>query len=110
MNRVLVTGGAGYIGSHTCKALARAGFEPVTVDNLTAGHRWAVRWVRWTRCLQQRWGFRALGGGALGVCRRLARGERSRRGWRTVQPWCGLHHRLIGVRACGRRLDGRRTI
>jgi UDP-glucose-4-epimerase GalE len=44
MTCVLVTGGAGYIGSHTCKALARAGFEPVTVDNLTAGHRWAVRW------------------------------------------------------------------
>ncbi|MBK1671612.1 hypothetical protein CKO28_26835 [Rhodovibrio sodomensis] len=79
----------------------------------TAAHALRIRgWrgVRWTRCLQQRWGFRALGGGALGVCRRLARGERSRRGWRIVQPWCGLHHRLIGVRACGRRLDGPRTI
>jgi UDP-glucose-4-epimerase GalE len=42
--RVLVTGGAGYIGSHTCKALARAGFVPVTLDNLVYGHRWAVRW------------------------------------------------------------------
>jgi UDP-arabinose 4-epimerase len=42
--RVLVTGGAGYIGSHTCKALADAGFEPITVDNLSAGHRWAVKW------------------------------------------------------------------
>ena len=41
---VLVTGGAGYIGSHTCKALARAGFTPVTYDNLVSGHRWAVRW------------------------------------------------------------------
>ena len=41
---VIVTGGAGYIGSHTCKALAQAGFEPVTVDNLSAGHRWAVQW------------------------------------------------------------------
>ena len=44
MSRILVTGGAGYIGSHTCKALARAGFEPVTVDNLATGHRAAVRW------------------------------------------------------------------
>jgi UDP-glucose-4-epimerase GalE len=42
--RVLVTGGAGYIGSHTCKALATAGFEPITVDNLSTGHRWAVKW------------------------------------------------------------------
>jgi UDP-arabinose 4-epimerase len=42
--RVLVTGGAGYIGSHTCKALANAGFEPVVFDNLSAGHAGAVRW------------------------------------------------------------------
>ena len=41
---VLVTGGAGYIGSHTCKALARAGYMPVTYDSLEHGHRWAVRW------------------------------------------------------------------
>lgn len=41
---VLVTGGAGYIGSHTCKALAAAGFLPVSYDNLVYGHRWAVRW------------------------------------------------------------------
>ena len=41
---VLVTGGAGYIGSHTCKALAGAGFEPVVLDNLSFGHPWAVRW------------------------------------------------------------------
>jgi UDP-arabinose 4-epimerase len=43
-NAVLVTGGAGYIGSHTCKALAAAGYLPVTYDNLVHGHRWAVRW------------------------------------------------------------------
>jgi UDP-arabinose 4-epimerase len=43
-HRVLVTGGAGYIGSHTCKALARAGFVPVTLDNLSQGRREAVRW------------------------------------------------------------------
>jgi UDP-arabinose 4-epimerase len=42
--RVLVTGGAGYIGSHTCKALAAAGYEPVAFDNLVHGHPWAVRW------------------------------------------------------------------
>ncbi|MCA8879346.1 MAG: UDP-glucose 4-epimerase GalE [Rhodobacteraceae bacterium] len=41
---VLVTGGAGYIGSHACKALAAAGYTPVTYDNLCIGNRWAVRW------------------------------------------------------------------
>ena len=41
---VLVTGGAGYIGSHAAKALSRAGFEPVVLDNLSRGHREAVRW------------------------------------------------------------------
>lgn len=44
MNSVLVTGGAGYIGSHTCKALHLAGFTPVTFDNLVYGHREAVKW------------------------------------------------------------------
>jgi len=42
--RVLVTGGAGYIGSHAAKALALAGFEPIVFDNLSEGHEWAVRW------------------------------------------------------------------
>jgi UDP-glucose-4-epimerase GalE len=41
---VLVTGGAGYIGSHACKALARAGYRVVVFDNLIAGHRAAVKW------------------------------------------------------------------
>ena len=41
---VLVTGGAGYIGSHTCKALSLEGYLPVTYDNLVYGHDWAVRW------------------------------------------------------------------
>ena len=40
--KILVTGGAGYIGSHTCKLLARAGFEPVVFDNLSTGFREAV--------------------------------------------------------------------
>lgn len=43
-NTILVTGGAGYIGSHTCKALAAAGYQPVTLDNMVYGHEWAVRW------------------------------------------------------------------
>ena len=41
---ILVTGGAGYIGSHTCKALAKRGFRPVVYDNLSTGNKWAVRW------------------------------------------------------------------
>jgi UDP-arabinose 4-epimerase len=41
---VLVTGGAGYVGSHVCKALARAGYVPVTYDSMVQGHEWAVRW------------------------------------------------------------------
>ena len=41
---ILVTGGAGYVGSHACKALARAGYRPVTFDSLERGHEEAVRW------------------------------------------------------------------
>lgn len=44
MMNILVTGGAGYIGSHACKALAKAGHTPITYDNLVYGHRWAVKW------------------------------------------------------------------
>jgi UDP-glucose 4-epimerase len=40
---VLVTGGAGYIGAHACKALARAGFVPVAFDNLSTGWAEAVK-------------------------------------------------------------------
>ena len=43
MANVLVTGGAGYIGSHACKALAAAGHTPVTFDNLVTGWREAVK-------------------------------------------------------------------
>lgn len=42
--KVLVTGGAGYIGSHTCKHLAHEGHSVVTYDNLSTGHRSMVRW------------------------------------------------------------------
>lgn len=43
MTNVLVTGGAGYIGSHACKALKAAGFTPVTFDNLVTGWQDAVK-------------------------------------------------------------------
>ena len=43
-NTVLVTGGAGYIGSHTCKILAQEGYLPVAFDNLSSGHAWAAKW------------------------------------------------------------------
>jgi UDP-glucose-4-epimerase GalE len=42
--KVLVTGGAGYIGSHTAKELVRDGHEVVVLDNFSTGHRWAVKW------------------------------------------------------------------
>lgn len=41
---VIVTGGAGYIGAHACKALRSAGYTPVTYDNLSRGHKEAVKW------------------------------------------------------------------
>src|SRR4051812_3103249 len=41
---VLVTGGAGYIGSHTAKTLKSAGHDPIVLDNLTYGHESAVQW------------------------------------------------------------------
>jgi UDP-glucose 4-epimerase len=44
MTNILVTGGAGYIGSHTCLALADRGYTPVVYDNLVNGHREFVRW------------------------------------------------------------------
>ncbi len=44
MQQVLVTGGAGYIGSHCCLALKEAGYRPVVFDNLSTGHRSFVRW------------------------------------------------------------------
>src|SRR6266581_3164850 len=44
MTSILVTGGAGFIGSHTCKALHHAGFTPVCYDNLSRGNAEAVKW------------------------------------------------------------------
>lgn len=41
---ILVTGGAGYVGSHACKALAARGYRPIVYDSLAQGHAWAVKW------------------------------------------------------------------
>lgn len=46
---ILVTGGAGYIGSHAAKAVHQAGYEPHVCDNFLSGHRWAVRYGPLTR-------------------------------------------------------------
>lgn len=45
-----MTGGAGYIGSHVCKALSEYGFTPITLDNLSTGNREAVKWGRLIEC------------------------------------------------------------
>jgi UDP-glucose 4-epimerase len=44
VSKILVAGGAGYVGAHTCMKLAEAGFVPVVVDNLSNGHRDFVQW------------------------------------------------------------------
>ncbi len=41
---ILVAGGAGYVGAHTCLALSAAGYQPLVFDNLSTGHREFVRW------------------------------------------------------------------
>jgi UDP-glucose 4-epimerase len=43
MDKVLVTGGAGYIGSHTVRRLRKQGYDVVVYDNLSKGHEWAVK-------------------------------------------------------------------
>ncbi|HJO85876.1 MAG TPA: NAD-dependent epimerase/dehydratase family protein, partial [Rhodospirillales bacterium] len=50
IQKIIVTGGAGYIGSHACKMLANSGFTPVVVDNLSTGFRWAVQWGELEEC------------------------------------------------------------
>lgn len=47
--KVLVAGGAGYIGAHTCMLLAEGGYEPVVFDNLSSGHEEFVRWGAFER-------------------------------------------------------------
>lgn len=49
MSKVLVTGGAGYIGSHICKALSENGHEPIVFDDLSTGHIEFVRWGKFIR-------------------------------------------------------------
>jgi UDP-arabinose 4-epimerase len=44
MQPILVTGGAGFIGAHTCKVLAAHGLQPIALDNLSRGHREMVQW------------------------------------------------------------------
>ena len=44
MSYVLITGGAGYIGSHICRKIFDQGFVPVTFDNLSKGNKWSVKW------------------------------------------------------------------
>jgi UDP-arabinose 4-epimerase len=41
---IIVTGGAGYIGSHVCKELFRNGYLPVAYDSMVNGNTWAVKW------------------------------------------------------------------
>jgi len=43
-NNIIVTGGAGYIGSHVCKKLAKDGYNPITIDNLSRGDKSLVKW------------------------------------------------------------------
>jgi len=50
MTRVAVTGGAGYIGSHMCRQLAGRGHDIVVIDDLSGGHREAVRWGTLLEC------------------------------------------------------------
>lgn len=52
MMNVLVTGGAGYIGSHVVEELQKNGFTPIVYDNLSTGHAAAVpEEVRWWRAI-----------------------------------------------------------
>jgi len=44
IGNVIVTGGAGYIGSHVCKKLYRKGYNPITIDNLSRGDKSLIKW------------------------------------------------------------------
>jgi UDP-glucose 4-epimerase len=44
MENILVTGGAGYVGSYVCKTLSKKGYQPVVLDNFVHGHHEAVKW------------------------------------------------------------------
>ena len=47
---ILIVGGAGYIGSHTNKALTESGYETIVLDNLSYGHKEAVKWGKFEQC------------------------------------------------------------
>ncbi len=47
--KVLVTGGAGYIGSHVAKLLGKQGYDILVYDNLSSGNRWAVRYGKFVK-------------------------------------------------------------
>ena len=47
---IIVTGGAGFIGSHTCKQLALAGYTPITIDDLSNGNKESVKWGPLVEC------------------------------------------------------------
>jgi UDP-glucose-4-epimerase GalE len=49
MTSILVTGGAGFIGSHTAKVLSQNNFQPIVFDNLSTGHEWAARYGPFVR-------------------------------------------------------------
>jgi nucleoside-diphosphate-sugar epimerase len=82
METVLVTGGAGFIGSHTCKALASHGFLPAAFDDLSRGHAHFVRWGP------------LVNGDILDLAALDAAFERHRPG--AVQSGVGLRERLRG--------------
>lgn len=70
MRTVLVTGGAGYVGSHVCKALSQAGYAPVALDDLAHGHEMLAKWgaletgslsdIDWVRGVIRRYGPQAV--------------------------------------------------
>ena len=88
MARILITGGAGYVGSHCAKALAAVGHEGIVFDNLVFGHR---EFVRWGPLIEGDIRDRAALDAVFSAYRRLAglRGEchalHCSRGW---QGWC----------------------
>ena len=98
---VLVTGGAGYIGSHTCKILAQEGYQPIAFDNLSLGHTWAAKWGPLEK------GISSIGPLSTGPSRSIARrlsalcGVRLR--WRV-----GFRPRKVLSQQCRRLVDAAR--
>ena len=82
MKKILVTGGAGYIGAHTVHRLIERGYDPIVVDNLSKGHRHNVDARR----------LHVLDIQDTDALVQLIRSE----GVTSVVPFCGLH--------CGRRV------